>query len=191
MEANHIPKIIPATTIKKRGFRLSEAEKLAAVGYEGSASRYRKRRDSLIPANEEHHIEDELEVLTARARPTLGEMAEPGGFGIRAAHERPRSRGFLHWRHDGELPPAETVTDAEGNVTKVFTWRGLFKNVRGRSTFVPGVGTSILRRDEAELDFWDRVRIHFLRKKYGHLGNLCRTWHTSKNRFFSFLFLFV
>lgn len=117
-----------------------------------------------------------------RSRLEPGVLAEPGGFGIIAAHERPRSRGSWNWRNYGNLPPAETTMDAEGHLVKVFTWSGLFKKVRGRETFVPGVGSNTLRIHESEVDFWDRVRIRFLFKKYGHLKNLYRTWHTSENR---------
>jgi|APCry1669189369_1035219.scaffolds.fasta_scaffold33054_2 hypothetical protein len=156
---------------KKRARRQSETEKLSAKGNMHPQELYRR-------ASSHVHMVDEVVFPEPRSRPAPGALADPGGFGNHVAHERPGSRGFLHWRHDGQLPPAETMIDAEGNPTKVFIWTGLFLNVGGRTKFVPGVGTDSIRRNLGELHFWERVRIRFLRKKYGHLENLQRTWHT-------------
>ena len=69
--------------------------------------------------------------------------------------------------------------------TKIFEWTGLFKNVKGRKVFVEsGAGKDVLRISEAEIDFWDRVRMRWLAKKYGRHylldwvppENFMRTW---------------
>ena len=111
--------------------------------------------------------------------------------GILAVHTRPNARGLYHWSHFGNLPPAKTheIVDTDGSVhtEKVFEWRGLFKVINGRKRFVAGKGETMMCITEAHIDFWDRVRIKWLARRYWRhylldwapTESLMRTWHTS------------
>ncbi len=61
-------------------------------------------------------------------------------------------------------------------VTKIFEWRGLFKDVKGRKVFVQcsagKAGKAVLRIQENTIDFWNRVRMRWLAKKYGRYYDL-------------------
>ena len=88
---------------KKRARRQSETEKLSAKGSMHPQELYESRASSHV-----HMVDDDV-FPEPRSWPAPGALADPGGFGIRVAHERPGSRGFLHWRHDGQLPPAQIL----------------------------------------------------------------------------------
>lgn len=125
-----------------------------------------------------------------RTRPQSGALVDQG---IVAVHSRPNASGLYHWSQYGNLPHANTreVIDKDGNLVKekVFEWRGLFQKINGRKTFVAGKkGGTKLSITEAHIDFWDRVRIKWLAKRYGRhyrlnwapTESLMRTWHTSE-----------
>ena len=136
--------------------------------------------------------------LPSRPRPEPGAMALPlRGSGIRADGRRMFARGYYNWRNYGKLPPAKTYEKMEiveipgpdgelrrvenRTVHKVFEWTGLFKDIEGQRIFVPQKGgKDRIQISEAVLDFWNRVKVRFLERKYGHLGNLYRTWKTRK-----------
>ena len=169
-----------ASCLKKRKSRLSEAQKLAV----STSSSERSRKGNIELSN---RVAD---LPAPRTRPQSGALVDQG---IVAVHSRPNASGLYHWSQYGNLPHANTreVIDKDGNLVKekVFEWRGLFQKINGRKTFVAGKkGGTKLSITEAHIDFWDRVRIKWLAKRYGRhyrlnwapTESLMRTWHTSE-----------
>lgn len=169
-----------ASCPKRRRGRLSEAEKLGVSTSSSERSRKSKKEDYNLAADSP----------APRKRPQPGALMD---HGIYAFHSRPIGSGLCNWRQYGNLPHARThdIIDKDGNILrqKVFEWRGLFKDINGRETFVEGEnGAATIRLTEAHVDFWDRVRIKWLAKKYGRhylldwapTESLVRTWHTSE-----------
>jgi len=104
---------------------VNEAEKLGV----STSSSERSRRSK----NEDYNLAADLPAL------------QPGALmdhNIYAHNSRPRGRGLCNWRQYGNLPHACThdIIDKDGNILrqKVFEWRGLFKDINGRETFVDG-----------------------------------------------------
>jgi len=169
-----------ASCSKRRKSRLSEAQKLAV----STSSSERSRKDN---TKFSYRVAD---LPAPRTRPQPGALVDQG---IIASHTRPNASGLYHWSQYGNLPHTNTreSVDKDGNIVKekVFEWRGLFKKNNGRKKFVAGKkGGAILSIAEAHIDFWDRVRIKWLTKRYGRhyvlnwapTENLMRTWHTSE-----------
>ena len=143
---------------------------------QSNSERSRDGRSSVSPAPE-----SSPELLEPRTRPLAGAMADEG---IYIHHARLSARGIYNWRNYGKIPTPKVVVKG-GLSTKIFEWTGLFKNVKGRKVFVEsGAGKDVLRISEAEIDFWDRVRMRWLAKKYGRHylldwvppENFMRTW---------------
>ena len=87
--------------------------------------------------------------------------------GLYIHHAHLNARGIYHLRNYGEIRTAKVVVEG-GISTKVFEWTGLFKNDKGRKVVVQsGAGEDVLCIFEAEIYFWDRVRMRWLAKKYG------------------------
>jgi len=180
---------------KKRKGRMSEAEKLSV----STSSSERSRKGST------EHCALAVGSPAPRSRPEPGSLKDQG---IYAHHIRPKGRGLWNWRQYGNLPHARTqeILNKDGNIVtqKVFEWRGLFKDINGRKKFVEGKkGAATICLTEAQIDFWDRVRIKWLAKIYGRhylldwapTESLVRTWHTSEKFIICFMkvpaFLFL
>ena len=176
---------------------MTEIERLRDTNHDSATKRRDLRRKQLDKSSSVIGDVDGAEVAQApavipnRQRPDKGAMMEPNrGFGIYKFAERIRGKGHLNWRNYGTFPEAEKRTlevcrylNGLGEVVvvtreeKVFKWNDLFKDVRGKKIARSGKGFKI---SEAILDFWDRIKVRFLEKKYGHLCNIFRTWHTRK-----------
>lgn len=182
---------------KQKAPRLSEAERLGAIGTMSRVEKTRftrpfthERTPALISPQPQQAAAPV--VLEPRPRPAPGAMAIVGEL---ATHERPGAKGFRHWKKYGDLPPAHTIDGV-----KVVAWKGIFKEVRGVVKFVEGNDGRILLISEAKIDLWDGVRIAWLARRYcqgasirskraGLLYNpqvllppadMMRTWHTSR-----------
>lgn len=153
----------PAAEVKKRKARLSEAMKLGA---DGNKSKFERFRSSSPVATHNKVIETNAEAADLPPRP----KPEPGSMtvaGVHGAHERPNSRGLLHWRHYGVLPPAKTI-EVKGEQVKVFVWTGLFQDIGGRQVFKEQEGgPDEMVISESTLDMWDYARVRWLQKRYG------------------------
>jgi len=164
--------------IPKRARKITQLELLGAQGNITKGDRCNEKK----PRRRAAAVSTAVEV-SPRKRPEPGAMTDR--VGILAPHERLNSKDLLNWRRYGKLPPAQTIIDKDGYEVKVFEWRGLFKNVDGRErVFFPGkdnLGKDTLIIREAALDFWNRVRIRFLEKRYVHIGNIFRTWDSRKS----------
>ena len=164
--------------LPKRARKITQLELLGAQGKKSKDDRFHDINPRRRAAADSTAVE-----VSPRKRPEPGAMTDR--VGIYVPHERLHSKGLLNWRRYGKLPPAQTIIDKYGYGVKVFEWRGLFKNVDGRErVFSPGKdnsGKDTLIIREAALDFWNRVRIRFLEKRYGHIGNIFRTWDSRKS----------
>jgi len=173
------------TRPKKRKAKQNELESLTSSVSASERSRSGRSKQPTLAA------------LTPRTKPHAGALVDQG---IIAPHRRLNARGLCNWREYGNIPPARTceIVDNDGNIRiqKVFEWRGLFTEINKQKMFVVGDnGSETLRLTEAQIDFWDRVRIKWLAKRYkrhcDHYliepgidwappASLVRTWHTSE-----------
>jgi hypothetical protein len=87
---------------------------------------------------------------------------------IIAPRTRPSVRGRLHWKHyNNTMPPAITITNADGTSTKVFEWRMLLKDIDGRQKLVESSEGETKKITEGFLDICDVIRTKWLLKTYG------------------------